>query len=474
MALEISKLVSAALGPNPAAQLALAEQIPSVLSSLSDASVRGQFLAFLHSWLPIGNRHALLAIARSSPALIKTGNIAGVGPIFDTLLAIDDREITDILRRSTHSFDTALLESLISFLHLSQFDCSRAFACELLLQVQSTDSFFDEKVRFFSGDKAFIVRNRLAQNCGKFPPTRIRAIAELLLADPHARIRGRLAHNLVSQPFFFEFIAPRLAADADWTVRATLTRAVARAGPPELTAPIALAFQNDPVFEVQLVGLRALHAILKSHPDFEFPVPLDFGRLLRNSDPRFKSAIVDCFFVQRAFPTAALNHFSNIILKEQASVKLRFLGAAAESRVAGSLAKEFLRIVSDLCADPAWRTRLAAVELFERIDCFTAGTELVGFALRALEDEAFAVRRAAAIYLGRAFASGPDVPAALAALAAGGTFRKRQAAVWILLEMRTRGCSDGLRERAAAELTALAGDPVAIVAAAASEGLASQ
>jgi HEAT repeat protein len=195
--------------------------------------------------------------------------------------------------------------------------------------------------------------------------------------------------------------------------------------------------------------------------------------LLRTPDVRFKFAVVDCFFVQRAIPPTALGQFAGIVLKEHASVKLRFIRAAADSGFGELLAKEILRRVGDLCVERAWRTRHEAIGLFGDIARFTEGAPLAALALRALDDDVFTVRKAAAVFLGRVFATGAEVPAPVAALATDPGFRKRQAAVWILVEMHNGGTSGDLRERAATALATLTADPVAIVSAAASEGVAS-
>jgi hypothetical protein len=220
----IAKLVSSSLGQNLASQLALAEQIPLILNSLPGTSLQSRFLAFLESWLPIGNRKALLAIASSSPSLLSIDNITAVGPILDTLLSLDDPLIPDILHHSMDSVTAPQIKNLISFLSHSKFDCSRVFACQLLPLIRSDTFFLDSKIPTFSEDKSFLVRNCLAKISPKFSPNQILVIVNFLLNDSHPHVRGRLAHLLISQPFFFEVIAPRLAVDPDWTVRANLAR----------------------------------------------------------------------------------------------------------------------------------------------------------------------------------------------------------------------------------------------------------
>jgi hypothetical protein len=244
-------------------------------------------------------------------------------------------------------------------------------------------------------------------------------------------------------------------------------RAIAFEGPPAITAPLALNFHSDSVLKIQIEGLKAIHTILKTHSDFEFRIPIDFGRLMRHSDIRFKFVIMDLFFVQRGLLTPALTFFTNVMVKEHPSVKVHFLQVVADSPFVASLAKEIRYFVSDLLADRQWRNRLTVVELF---DIFTLAGEFVSFGFQALEDEAFLVRKAAAGFLGRVFAAEAELPTIVAGLADERTFRKRQAAVWILREIH-RGASSELREQAEEMLKALKGDAVAIVASAASEAL---
>jgi hypothetical protein len=190
---------------------------------------------------------------------------------------------------------------------------------------------------------------------------------------------------------------------------------------------------------------------------------------MRNPDLRFKFVIIDLFFVQRALVAPALAFFSNVIVKEHPSVKLHFLKTVADSPFVRSLAKEIRLFVGELLADRVWRTRLAVAQLFDR---FTEAGEFASFGFRALEDDAFLVRKAAAAFLGRVFARDGELPAVVVALAGETTFRKRQAAVWILREIHRGGRSSEVREKAGERLRALEGDAVGIVAAAASEALA--
>jgi hypothetical protein len=397
MAEDLRSLIAGAVGHQPAGQLALAEQIPRILMSLTDDTARSQFLAFVHSWLPLGNRRALIAVATAFPSLVKAGDATSVGLILDCILSLDDNELRDLLESGTDSLDQNVLEGLISFLLRSQYDCSRVFACHLLVKLIDESVIFG-KISEICRDKSFIVRDCLAKNSLQFSAPVSRSIAESLLKDSHPRVRGHLAHILVSSSFFFDYVAPSLADDADWSVRANLARAIAATGPPALTAPLALSLIDDAVFEVALCAIRALTSILRTHPEFEFPLPLDFSRLMRTRDLTRDSqndAHVFCKHHPQGAPV------------RQAPLPAGGLRFAVR---AGAAERD--------CAHRG-RTRAALVFLFPTIAAFapSAGALLIGLALRGLDDEAFAVRHDAAASLARLW--GAEIPCELVALAGG-------------------------------------------------------
>jgi hypothetical protein len=461
---EVSRLVSGALGQNPAGQLAFAEKIPMILQFLDTDSVRTQFLPFFTSWIPVTNSKVLLVIASVLDVIVRsTNDIKLVSPIADILLAIDDSEISDSAEHSLRSLTEFPIGTLIAQLLPSRYDCVRAFLVRLLL-FECSEAFLLETIKTMISDKSFLVRISLAKNISRFSTTVAETIALSFVRDAHPRIRAQIAHDFPVSLFYFETIAPVLSADVDWNVRCAVAVAVGSSTLIEQAAPIAVEFVRDDVCEVKLFGLRSITKILTENPNFTVRFPFSFNRLMNESPIPFRISLIDFFFVQKQVRPCA---FVSRVLKDEKEVKLHFLEAVSRSTAISKFGREVLQLASELSCDRQWRIRFGVASLLLPIFWATHGVsqDFEKIATAMLDDEAFPVRSKAIEFLGVALGStATAIPEFVINLGSTESFRKRQSAVGLFRELFKATHSANLKGEILKQLAKFRNDPVVNVA----------
>jgi hypothetical protein len=472
---DLSRLLPAALTPNPAGQNAFAERLPSFISSFPADWVRDELIPFLVSWLPSNNRKALALVAVAlKPILSALSDISVASPLVESLLAPDVSDVTTTVLKVISELSPTQTVQLIPIIAKSPYDCVRRVLGGLLVQ-SNDEKLILETSQAIASDPSFMVRFAFAEVIRKFDKGVAKTVATQLAKDSQARVRGFLAHDLASEPYYFEVTAG-LVADFDWSVRASLASALARAADIAQAATLCTKFIADGVWQVQLCALRSLTSILSSNPSFEFTFSFPSEKLMKIAHIPLKTAAIDCFFALRGLSKDSVTGFAGLLAKEPSDVKLHFISTVSGTPFLADVIKPVTEIAFQLGKDPKWRIRLGVVSLLfpiaEKLKNPSTSTEFTTFVTRMLEDEAFPVRSEAILHLAKTFAGASEIPESVKDLAQADNFRKRQCAIGILAELHK--LVDGpVKDVILGELKNLEQDPVSNVSYAAGQAIAS-
>jgi HEAT repeat protein len=353
------------------------------------------------------------------------------------------------------------------------FDSVRRILPQLLVQSDNPQLILDT-CHVLANDRSFIVRYALAESIPQFPHDTATAVARILSRDNHSRIRGFLAYNLAIHPYYFD-VTGDLVDDLDWSVRASLASAVARATDLDRASSLCAKFISDGVWQVQLSALRSLTSILLNNPTFEFSIDLPTPQLMKISHIPLKTAVIDCFFALRGLTSESVSAFGGIVQSEPSEVKLHFVSTVASNPFLPAVVEIVTAIIGGLCKDSKWRIRLGIVSLLspivEKLQNPEIRETLGKLCVKMLDDEAFPVRDAAMAHIAKSLADEKEIPELVKTLEKTESFRKRQTAVGILEKMYTF-VQTPVKELILTELRELQKDPISNVSYAAGQAIA--
>jgi HEAT repeat protein len=294
-----------------------------------------------------------------------------------------------------------------------------------------------------------------------------------LLSDLSAKIRGILPVVAASRPFFLPSVAPQIAMDHDWSVRASLASALVSTTDPLAAIAVGAQLLRDGVWQVKLCVLRSLTAIIRNlDRSIEIREIETIRRLLEATRAQYqivslKKAIIDLFIVlyTRAPADNDRELTSALVCQEEGSVQLYFLTQAVAlqaPRLIGFIEGQLLEIVTQLSKSEHWRHRLGIVDLLTSLIDVTGNVTLKkpfsDLCFKLLKDEATPVRGAAAKQVVKvtdlAIVDG-ELPPTVSQLR-NGTFRDRQAAILLIHELYKTVASDEDKSVLRAQLESLA------------------
>ena len=479
---EVKKLISDATTGTDSGQRAFAEKIPIVLQAFNASQVRDQFIPFLKAWMPYNNRTALLGVAKFLADIARAaGGLKPVAPIVESLFASETAPIDKAVIESLEQFKgDSMLEELLSTLLPSRFDAVRRGVVKVVKFV-ANEGFMSRTYRALAADKAFCVRYAVAEAVKDMKVEHAQEVVQTLVRDQHSRIRGLLAHDLYGHDYYFKQVATVLARDMDWSVRSAVAVALGKAKGIQEAAPLCAQLIQDGVWQVQVCALRSLTQILTQNPTFQYTLPGPLVGLLDkpgNSQP-LKLAVIGCFFAQRNLDQNSISEIMTRVLREQSEVKLEFLQVLAARRLVAGLENAICNIVRELREDDKWRIRLGVVsilgKLAEVIGKPEIAADFMNMALKMTNDKAFPVREAAIAHLAANYVKeGDNLPDIISRLKKKNSYRKRQAAIGILVEMRKLSQSEALKEKIQNELKFFEADQVNNVALVAKQALENQ
>ena len=478
---EVKKLVSDAISGTDAGQRMFAERIPVVLQAYNASQVRDQFIPFLKSWLPYNNKNALLGVAKCLADICRAaGGLKPVSGIVEGLLASDTAPITAAVFAALELFKgDSMLEELLGTLLPSRFDAVRQGVAKIVKFV-GNEGFMSRTYRTLAADKAFSVRYAVAEAVKNMKTEHAQEVVQMLVRDQHSRIRGLLAHDLYEQDYYFKQVATVLTRDMDWSVRAAVADALGKTKGIQEAAPLCGQLIQDGVWQVQVCALRSLTQILTQNPSFQFTLPGSLVTLLdkqANTQP-LKLALIDCFFAQRNIDQNSITQLMERVVQEPSEIKLKFLEVMTARGLVGSLADRIAIVVRELCNDDKWRVRLGVVSILDKlaevIGSPSVAADFMNISMKMTRDKAFPVHQAAIVHLAANYVrEGDNIPAFIGHLKKKNSYRKRQTAIGILVEMRNRTHSDVLKEKIKSELEFFQGDQVNNVALVAKQALES-
>lgn len=477
---EVSQLVSAAVSGSEQGQNSFADKISTVLKSFSANQVRDQLVPFLVSWLPCNNRKAVLSIATHMSEICESaGGLRPVAGLIEKIAAVEDKQATEKLYDAIKRYKgDEMIEELVKALVPSKFDAVRRFAVEVV-ELAPKDAFIEQTCSTLAQDRAFLVRDAVGRVIKRVKPEIAAKLVPILVKDPNSRIRGFLAVDLADQPYFFDLVVGPLSADLDWSVRAALATSLGKTKEIAKAAPVCGKLIKDGVWQVILCALRSLTDILTSNKDFEFTLdaPQELIHLIKYERNPLKLAVIDCFFAQRKIDEAAVRDLLGGVVQETSIVKLHFLEEITKHKEFASVVSECVtKLVHQLSTDSVWRIRLGVVSILKDLAAVIgqpAVTEdFKELCVRMIDDETFPVRKAALQHLANAYLKeGEAIPELVERLKAENSFRKRQAAIGLLVFMKMETQSDSLKQKIDEELKGLVSDPIVNVSYVAKEVL---
>ncbi|KAH0796006.1 protein phosphatase pp2a regulatory subunit a [Histomonas meleagridis] len=393
-------------------------------------------------------------IAEAIPQLAKvTGNISSLSSLIEALLSSEDEEISEIILPIIEEFkNDPSIDELISNLSSSKYDFVRVFCTKIIL-FSANNSLHLKFFQKFIADESFLVRFALAQIIPKVEIQHAKVIAVELSKDTHSRIRAYIPVACSKMEFFLTEILPTLVNDPDWSVRSSLATHLVEVTNHSEACDVAIKLINDSVWQVKYCALKSLTTLLKEDTSFEFTQGAQvlslLSKLIRSPQYPLKIAVIDNFFAIanrcKDIPIDQLQPFSDSLVSlEKSNIKLHFIEEVAKSgnrEFAKLVSGNIDQIVNSLSKDDQWRVRLGIAQQLCPLSKLLSDTnckpEFFDTCMKLTEDEAHPVRMAAIHNLVVAFLmDGPKIPECISQMSQINSFRRRQAALEILSEMR--------------------------------------
>jgi HEAT repeat protein len=471
-------LFEKAVSPDENSQFEFACNVDIIIHSFPAKFIAQEFFQFLATWIPRNNLKIVSELARKVDILASVPEaVASFAPVVESLLASENKQVAKTIRDKLKA--SSLGGDWLSFfrsLAASPLDYVRSFVPSILDLLPS----LDDKRTICSTliyDAAFKVRLATCSIIPTLPTELGQQIALSLCNDPSGFIKAYLPVVCTPMPFWFS-IVPKLINDHDWSVRASIAKALTNATDIQNALTIATQLAEDNLWQVNLCALKSITKIISKNAVKDsdlYPRILEaLIRLLSYPQTSLKNVVIDTFLA--IYSLKALNQekvvsfVNDIITKQPPNTRLHFINALSSGKYSTILAivhDNLQKVVVSLMRSDQWRVRLGIVNALSTLsDDPELRKSFSDLCLQALGDEAAPVREAAAEELAKFFIANPDgklLPEYFADLKQSQTFRKRQAAL-ILLKNIAKSSTTEEKEKIVDEMKAFENDPCNVVA----------
>jgi HEAT repeat protein len=455
MSVQAISLFDKAITQDETQQLEFATKIGQFISTFQTKFIAQEVYPFLATWIPRNNDSIVSALCENIDkfAAIKEAFVE-LAPVVESLLASEKTKNANTIKQkllSVKGIPNDSANGFIKYLSSSPIDFVRGFTPSVI-SLLSSEADIKALFTLLAFDSAFKVRMAVCISIPKLPEVLCNQVAITLLKDSHSRIKAFLPVVCTKQSCYFVALAPTLAADHDWSVRASVAKELINSDDLNEALKFCCMLIEDNVWQVVLCALKSLTILLKrtnaesQTSDFLEKIHNAFLKILSFQQPSLKCAIIDAFIA--IYQTTKLDadkvaSFVNDIVTNQPPItRLHFINAVVNAKL-----KQLIIIIRDklnnvvvsLFTSDQWRIRLGIINSVNAIAELNGEQELKkslsNLCLQALDDKATPVRIAAAEEFAKFFVeekSGKLYPDAFLQLKMSDSFRKRQSALTIL------------------------------------------
>ncbi|OHT04452.1 hypothetical protein TRFO_06357 [Tritrichomonas foetus] len=469
----VFELFDLAISSEESHQLEFVNHIPDILTTFEKDWLRTNFLPFLVTWLPNNNIKIVKALLPFIPQIASSvGGLEDISPLVESILSSDNPEIRKSLApllTKIHHDPTS--KAFLSNLTKSSYDCVRAFVPSIITLV-GNENYQRDLVGPLVYDVSFKVRFATAKLIKSLKSqTLAYQIALTLTDDLHAQIRAVIPVASAKRSFLITHITPKLMADHDWSVRASVAQQLVHCKEHKEALKHCVTLAGDGVWQVKLCALRSIATIsakVKEVPKGKKLIPILID-IIKFPQQSLKKIVIDTFLalhskIKSSISTASI--VNDVILQQPPQVKLHFLTQIVnqkQTKLVKLIKPKLLELIDSLSHNDQWRVRLGAVSLLTGLNIDDQLLhQLSDLCLSMIDDEAAPVREAASVQLAQFILPSSEngsVPSVVKKLIKSDTFRKRQAAILIMKTLIEKSKGDAVRETLLPHIQKLTKDP---------------